>query len=108
MAERYREGRADARRGFGIREGVWVGLGCGLPGWVLWVLEAGDGEAGDVGGTLMVALLVLEASVSGPEVSEALSASEDFRLLRDALSAVSLATASLMWAGTRTQANVRS
>ncbi len=68
------------------------------------MLEVGEGELDDVwdGGTLRD---VLEASVS---VSLVLSVSEDFSFLRDAFIAVSAATASLMWAGTRTQANVRS
>ena len=75
-------------------------------GRVVWVLDVGEreGESEDVweAGTLSLALLVLEASVSS-----ALLVSED--MLRDfAVVAVSLATASLMWAGTRTQAKVRS
>ena len=79
-------------------------------GRVVWVLDVGEreGESEDVweAGTLSLALLALEASVS-VSVSSALLGSED--MLRDfAVVAVSLATASLMWAGTRTQAKVRS
>lgn len=96
----------------GIRDGV-----CGVVSWligtVVWVLEVGEGEAEDVvwdRGTLRVTLLVLEVvSVSLlVSASSVLSVSEDVFFLRDALIAASLATASLMWAGTRTQANVRS
>ncbi len=74
------------------------------------MLEVGEGVLDDVwdGGTLRE---VLEASVSVSvlvSVSLVLSVSEDFAFLRDAFVVVSAATASLMWAGTRTQANVRS
>lgn len=71
-------------------------------------VEVGEGELEDVWerGTLRVVLRVLEVSVS-VSMSWVLSVSEDL-IPRDALIAVSLATASLMWAGTRTQANVRS
>lgn len=73
------------------------------------MLEVGEGEADDVGwerGTPRFTLLVLE--VVSVSVSSVLSVSEDFLFLRAALIAASLAAASLMWAGTRTQANVRS
>lgn len=69
------------------------------------MLEVGEGELEDEweGGTLRFVLLVLEASV--PSV---FSVSEDFFWRDAAFIAASLATASLMCAGTRTQANVRS
>lgn len=110
MAERWREGRADARRGAGIMDALSWWVGGGRMGRVVWVLDVGEreGESEDVweAGTLRFALLVLEASVSVSTSSVPL-VSED--VLRDfALIAVSLATASLMWAGTRTQAKVRS
>lgn len=80
-------------------------MGWGM-GRVVGVLEVGEGEAEDVGaeGTLRFVLLALEVSVS---VSSVLSVSGNF-FLRDAFITVSLATASLISAGTRTHANVRS
>lgn len=76
---------------------------------MVWVLEVGEGEAEDLldgRGTLRVMLLMLEASVS-VSVSSVFVVSEEF-FLRDEVMAVSLPTASLMCAGIRTQAKVRS
>lgn len=75
------------------------------------MLEVGEGEADDVvweRGTPRFTLLVLEVVSVSVSVSSVLSDSEGSLFLRAALIAASLATASLMWAGTRTQANVRS
>lgn len=73
-------------------------------GRVVWVLEVGEGVPEDVceGGTLRFVLLLVSVSVSS-----VLSFSDGF-FLRDALIAASFVTASLICAGTRTQANVRS
>ena len=85
-----------------------VSLGAGS---VVWVLEVGEEEADDVvweGGTSRVTLLVLDVMSVSVSVSSVLSVSVVLLFLRVALIAASLATASLMWVGTRTQANVRS
>lgn len=78
---------------------------------MVWVLEVGEEEADDVvweGGTSRVTLLVLDVMSVSVSVSSVLSVSVVLLFLRVALIAASLATASLMWVGTRTQANVRS
>ena len=71
----------------------------------MWGLEVGEEELEDEweGGTFRFVLLVPEVSV--PSVG---SVSEDFFRRDAAFIAASLVTASLMGAGTRTQANVRS
>lgn len=90
-----------------------VELGLGFSGWrkgrVVWVLEVGEREGESEGnGTVRftVAMLDVEAEMS-VSVSSPLEGSGDL-FLRGAWVAGPLATASLMWAGTRTQANVRS
>lgn len=74
------------------------------------MLVVGEGDAEELweGGTLRFVLLVLEAEASVSVFSSVLDVSEDLVFLRDVFIAVSLATFSLMWDGTRTQANVRS
>lgn len=78
-------------------------------GRVVWVLDVGEREGESEGkGTVrfMVAMLEVEAEMF-VSVSSPLEGSGDF-FLRVACVAGPLATASLMWVGTRTQANVRS
>lgn len=75
------------------------------------MLEVGEGEADDVlweSGTSRVTLLVLDVMSVSVSVSSVLSVSVVSLFLRVELIVASLATVSLMWAGTRTQANVRS
>lgn len=86
-----------------MRVGV-LGLVLAGIGRVVWVLEVGEGVPEDVceGGTFRFELLLVSVSVSS-----VLSFSDAF-FWRDALIAVSLVTASLICAGTRTQAKVRS
>lgn len=73
------------------------------------MLDVGEreGESGEKGTvSFMVAMLEVEAEISA-SVSSPLEVSGGF-FLRGAWVAGPLATASLMWVGTRTQANVRS
>ena len=104
IADRYREGRADARRGLEIRLGdcgvIWV------KGRVVWVLEAGD--AGFEIGTLRRELLTLSGTSKLEVLASSLSSiAVCWGDLSELFESGCLLTISLMCDGTRTQAKVR-